>query len=339
MNAAVVGMGGMGRRHVQALQQLEAKLVAVCDQRAESLKDISPSTRTYGRWQELIKEEHRNLDLLCVVTNGPSHAEIVVEAAEAGIKHILCEKPMATSGQATRRMVQVCEEKGSLLAVNMSRRYMDRYRKLREMLQSGVIGDVRHISVVVGAGGLGCIGTIYFDSIAWLTGATPVWVIGEVETNPLPNVRGEQFHDPGGRGIVSYDTGMNVAAEFSEDIRVHSFMHIRGTEGHINLDSTSAFEWGRAAMWTRPIDQWSTPKTRSVNPTSVELDLGPPLDSVEETRRGLQDLLNGRTERTDLSGISSVDTALAFHLSGMRGMSRVELPLRGEDLSFDVPIT
>lgn len=92
-------------------------------------------------------------------------------------------------------------------------------------------------------------------------------------------------------------------------------------------------------MWTRTANQWSTPKTRSVNPTGVKLDLGPPLDSVEETRRGLQNLLDGRTERTDLAGISSVDTALAFHLSSMRDMTKVHLPLRGEDLLFDVPIT
>lgn len=332
----------MGIRHIKALEQLGATVVAVCDLRAETLERFSSTARIYQNWQELIDKERGRLDLVCVVTNGPSHAPIVINAARAGIKHILCEKPMATSGRATREMVRVCEEEGAFLAVNLSRRFTDRYLRLRDVIQSGVIGEVRHVTVIGGAGGLGCIASIYFDLIEWLTGAKAVWVIGEVEQHPLPNVRGHQFFDPGGRGMIRYNTTMNASVEFSEDIPKLGFMHLRGTQGHMDVgvvDAASEPNEERVRIWTRPEDKRDELKTRFVAPVPVQRDIPGLGDVVDATRRCMENLLNGRKERTDLAGISSVDTVLAFHLSGMRGNGKVQLPLHDGDLSFDVPIT
>src|SRR5689334_166964 len=101
VRAAVIGLGRHGLRHVQALSQIDkAELVAVCDARADALnaavKD-HPRAKTYTDWRELLEAE--KLDLLSVVTNGPSHAAITIAAARKQVGRIMCEKPMATSGK------------------------------------------------------------------------------------------------------------------------------------------------------------------------------------------------------------------------------------------------
>src|SRR6185295_3562358 len=99
MRGAVIGLGRHGMRHVQAYQLIEnVEIVAVCDVRSENVNAAVaefPSTRGYLDWRELLEQER--LDVISVVTNGPTHAPITIAAANAGVTHILCEKPFATS--------------------------------------------------------------------------------------------------------------------------------------------------------------------------------------------------------------------------------------------------
>jgi predicted dehydrogenase len=218
-NAAVIGLGGMGKRHLQALQGL-TRQVSVSDTRSDAFQGIDEAANRYTQWQELIAQKGSDLDLLIVSTNGPSHAEIVIAAAKAGVRHILCEKPMATSGQSARHMADVCRQTGSRLAINYSRRFMDRYRAFKRSLSEKPIGDIDHLNVTIGSGGLGCIGSHWFDFVEWLLESPPEWVMGSVDKNPAPCVRGEQFFDPGGKGLVRYQSGVTAFFELSGDVPV-----------------------------------------------------------------------------------------------------------------------
>lgn len=342
LRAAVIGMGGMGRRHLESLARLSIEPAAVCDLDATALESAdalcAKPPRRYVDWRALLAEE-RGIDFVTIATNGPSHCEIAVTAARAGIRHILCEKPMATSGADARTMARVCSETGTRLAVNMSRRYAQRFVGLKTMLQSGAIGALTHINVSVGAGGLGCIGTHYFDFVSWLADTRAAWVVGEVDKNTAPNVRGAAFHDPGGRGMVGYANGMTTSFQLSGSVAITPLMQIVGTDGYVDFDNWSPPARGRIAIYARPAAQRSLPKTRFVEPERVPFDAGKPIDVVDATAACIDDLIGAQREDTVAGGIEAVDTVMAFHLSSQRGLARIALPLAGGDLDFDVPIT
>lgn len=343
LRVAVAGLGGMGRRHLLALRGTAMEAVAVCDLAdaafAPAAELCAHAPRTYTSWQQMIEREAGQVDLVTIATNGPSHHAIAVAAARAGVRYILCEKPMATSGQAARDMARVCADAGAHLAVNLARRFADRFIRLKELLAGGAIGAIRHVNVAAGAGGLGNHGTHYFDFVAWLADTLPAWVIGDVDRNPAPNVRGPQFVDPGGRGLVGYANGMTACFQLTGDVARMGLMQIVGTDGYVDFDGWTPPTNGRISVFARAAHQRAAPKDRLVRPERVEFELGDPVDVVTATRACLEDLIGAHREDTVTPAIATVDTVMAFHLSARRHWARVELPLTGDDLKLDVPIT
>lgn len=340
---AVIGLGGMGQRHLAAVAKAGMVVSAVCDLRPEHLEDIrrekAPDANGYVDWDALIEAEAKQIDVLVIATNGPSHAPIMRKAVDAGIKHILCEKPMATNGHDARDMLACCEAGGARLAVNMSRRFAERFIRLRELLLSGAIGEIKHINVSAGAGGLGCIGTHYFDFVSWLGDTNAKWVTATIDEHSVENVRGEQFHDPGGRGLVGYENGMTACFQLSGEVSITPLMQIIGTHGYVDFNSWAPPDRGWIKIYARPKDQWDELKTRFVEPKLLDYDPGPQMDLVDAASVCLHDLVGDHAIETAAAGVESVDTVMAFHLSSQRDGQRVYLPLVGGDLEFDVPIT
>lgn len=342
LRAAVVGLGGMGRRHIQAIQAIGIEVIAICDLNENAfpltLELCKTIPRTYTQWQTLLEKEATHLAVLVVATNGPTHSVITQTAAQAGIKYMLCEKPMATNGHDAREMVAACKRAGSRLAIHLTQHFTECYIRLKELLKTGIIGELQHFGATVGAGGLGCAGTHFFDFPAWIADTTPVWVVGTVDPNLARNVRGPQFFDPGGRGMVGYANGLTGSFQLSGDIPYVPRMEIVGTQGFVEID-----EWWdpnvRIEIWTRPIEHWTALKTQRVKPERVEFGEYGGIDMIRSSQVCLRDLLGEHREDTVSGGIAAVDIVMAFHLSAKRDMARVRLPLTGPDLLFDVPIT
>lgn len=80
------------------------------------------------------------VDAVHVATEHHRHCEDVLAAAEAG-KHVLCEKPLATSVEDGRRMIEVCRANGVALQVAYYRRYYPKMLRIKELLDEGVIGQ------------------------------------------------------------------------------------------------------------------------------------------------------------------------------------------------------
>lgn len=82
------------------------------------------------------------LDGVMVCSDNASHQTLVEKAAEAHVKAILCEKPIATTLEGADAMVAACRERGSFLAIAFPCRYSPAFQRARAAVQEGRVGNV-----------------------------------------------------------------------------------------------------------------------------------------------------------------------------------------------------
>jgi len=338
VRAAVIGLGRHGLRHLQACQLIdEIEVVAVCDQRAETVARVTdehPGIKSYTAWKKLLEAE--KLDLVSVVTNGPSHAPITIAAARAGVKHIMCEKPMATCPWDARKMIAVCREQGARVAVAHARRWVPAYRNLRESIASGAIGKLSHFWFTCGGGLFAGNGSHLMDLARMLSGSDPETVVGMLDRTGTPNPRGDQFLDPGAVALFQFKNGMRFVIDMFEDLGVPPRIEIVGSIGRILIDEIEG-RWEISAREgenrSRPLAEYWLPLIpRVLEP--VELDI------VTMMKSGLAELISGG----DLScsgydGLATLEMIIATHASSRNGGLKIDLPLTEEYQSIQIPIT
>lgn len=96
----------------------------------------------YGSYEELLADP--TIDAVYVPLPNHLHKEWSIKAMEAG-KHVLCEKPIALNVKEAEEMAQASEKYGVVLAEAYMYRYHPRYQMIREIIESGQIGDIRGI--------------------------------------------------------------------------------------------------------------------------------------------------------------------------------------------------
>jgi len=141
---AVLGCGYWGSKHVRVLQGLaEVERVIAVDQdvdRLISLQKALPGLTSRTRLEDALDE----IDAVVVATPPRSHAPIAMRILEAG-KHALVEKPLATSSAEARELVATAESRGLTLMVGHTFEHNPAVWKLRELVESGVVGDVLYV--------------------------------------------------------------------------------------------------------------------------------------------------------------------------------------------------
>jgi 1,5-anhydro-D-fructose reductase (1,5-anhydro-D-mannitol-forming) len=122
-------------------------LVAVMRRDAARAKDYAVRhnvPRWYADADALIADHE--VDAVYIATPPSSHKEFVLKAARAG-KPVLVEKPMALSAEECEAMIAACRQAGVPLRVAYYRRKLPRFEKMREIIQSGAIGEPRAVDV------------------------------------------------------------------------------------------------------------------------------------------------------------------------------------------------
>ena len=84
----------------------------------------------------------QNLDGVIVTSENIHHRRLVEMAAQAGVKAILCEKPLATTAEDGRAMITACAASGAALATAFPCRYSPAFQRLRQQVDTGAVGDV-----------------------------------------------------------------------------------------------------------------------------------------------------------------------------------------------------
>ena len=215
LRVGVIGCSGIGTTHTSGLVGLpNVELAAGCDFVQSTLdafkakwQDNWDNISLYTNHQEMLAAE--NLDVVTVATSDHRHADLVVDAANAGVKGIFCEKPMATNIQDADRMLHATEQNGTILSIDHTRRWQPLWRHTREeIVGGGRIGDVQYVIGTL-SGGRAMLfrnGTHCVDAICYFADSTPEWVSAELEDGfgDYSEYKGDGGHDPFNRTFCTW---------------------------------------------------------------------------------------------------------------------------------------
>jgi len=143
---ALIGCGDIGILRARALARADGcSLVVAADtdaSKANAVAALIPGASGITNWREAVRRD--DVDAVIVSTPPSLHEEMTIAALEAG-KHVLCEKPLARTPAECRAMVQAAEQTGRRLATGFNYRFYPSFSRARELLDSGVIGELDHI--------------------------------------------------------------------------------------------------------------------------------------------------------------------------------------------------
>lgn len=299
--------------YATALKSLpEVELVGIADADLDRGRGAAErfATEHLADYRELLA---RDIDAVIICSANADHAEHTVAAARAG-KHVLVEKPIATTIPDARRMIETCREAGVQLQVAFPCRYHPAVTRVREMLDEGAVGRVIAIKgtnhgrmpggwfldKAAAGGGAVMDHTVHVvDLMRWFLGKEVVSVYAEVGTLLHP---GLEIDDAGllsmeleGGIFVTLDTSWSRPKTFPTwgDVT----MEIFGTAGVLSLDAfaqtvTVYSDGDRQVEWENWGDDMDTALVR---------------DFVEAVRTGQPVKITGE------DGLRAMEVALAAY--------------------------
>lgn len=238
---AIIGTGAIARHHAgYYLADERTEIVAGADINphalAEFCGEFSIPSR-YESYQELLAKEKPDIVSVCTWT--ASHPEITIAAVEAGVKGIICEKPMGQDAAGPREMVRLCAERGVPLAIHHQTRFSPPFVAARAAVARGDIGAPT-AALLSCRDGLLNIGSHTLDSALYVLGdPEPKWVLGQAERSTNRYERGTICEDR-----CAAVVGVSNAVRLFFDCDLPEIGHkqertIIGTEGIIVLDGQS----------------------------------------------------------------------------------------------------
>jgi len=150
----IIGCGKIAQvRHIpEYADNKNVQLAGYYDLNNARAKDLASKFggKAFDSYQELLAE--KDIDAVSVCTANHSHAEITIAALKSS-KHVLCEKPMATTLQDCETMVKTAKENKRFLMVGHNQRLAKAHVKAKELIESGLIGEILSFRTTFGHGG------------------------------------------------------------------------------------------------------------------------------------------------------------------------------------------
>jgi predicted dehydrogenase len=155
INVGVIGYGYWGPNMVRNFYaNQDAKVLKVSDLSKDRLALVEsgyPTIKTTTDFKELVKDPE--IDAVVIATPVSHHFPAAKEALESG-KHVLLEKPMTATVAESEKLIELAEKKNVKLMVDHTFLYTGAVRKMRELVQSGELGDLYYFDSVRGNLGL-----------------------------------------------------------------------------------------------------------------------------------------------------------------------------------------
>lgn len=300
----LVAVAGFGNHDAQVAQELEVPL--------------------YNDYTLLLKQVE--LDAIAIALPNKLHVESVELSLQAGIKNILLEKPIANTVEEAQHIIDICNEAGATLLIGHHRRSSSKYQFLREIIDSGRIGNIVGIQSNYAiakphsyydvewhtkkGGGPLLINAIHdFDDLNFVCGMTPARVYAAARNT----VRGNEVEDSVS-AVVEYKEGVTASYFISDatpspwnyDLAAEentfftmcpgeNSLRVFGTKGSFGFPNMDLYYYDENAFgWTSPLihEHFEVEKN---DPMTAELD-------------HFVDLCMGRETKPRCTGENGLDT-------------------------------
>lgn len=149
LRVGIIGTGGIARAHARELLRMEdVEIVALADLVPGKAEKFAKNcgiegARYYLSHKELLDAE-KDLDAVTICTYNRTHAECTIDALEKGI-NVLCEKPMSVTLEEAVAMRKAEKKSGKILSIGFQPRMDPNMKKIKEIVESGILGDIYYI--------------------------------------------------------------------------------------------------------------------------------------------------------------------------------------------------
>lgn len=149
LKVAIIGTGWIADAHANRYKEMsDVELVALADLVPGKAQKFAekwelPNARCYLSHKELLDAE-KDLDAVSICTYNRTHAECTIYALKKGV-NVLCEKPMSVTLEEAIEMRKAEKESGKILSIGFQPRMDPNMKKIKEIVESGILGDIYYI--------------------------------------------------------------------------------------------------------------------------------------------------------------------------------------------------
>lgn len=223
----------MGRGHLGCLEEIDdIELIAVADNYDGSLEKFravnkNKKTDYLSDYQELL--DRNDVDAVVICTPGYTHVDVVAAAIDAG-KHVLCEKPAATTMKDLQRLESIVRKAKTIFQIGLECRYLPVFQRMVKIIRDGGVGKPRllwckefrrpfrekvgnWIMFKEKSGGVFVEKTChFFDLMTWFADARPKKVIALAGQDVVKEIYGMKpdVYD-NGWVIIEYENGIRAS--------------------------------------------------------------------------------------------------------------------------------
>ena len=250
----IVGCGGISSLHGKASQAVaDVRLVSCCDLRTERAEEFAKRygcDSQYDNYRRMIHEQ--DLDGILLATWPNQHREQVERCLDAGVRHILCEKALALTGDEAREIRDLVETAGALLMEGFMYRHHPVIAEIEALIASGSLGTIDSVRGVFSSFDpetapvtdeernwrqrKECGGGVPYDFACYATNACnhfadgdPLCVYGLGSVSAQYETINRMF------GLIQYDNGCVGMIESSKGASHSQELRITGSEGIVTL--------------------------------------------------------------------------------------------------------
>jgi UDP-N-acetylglucosamine 3-dehydrogenase len=276
----VIGCGSIAKhRHLPEYETNQhVEIVALCDINQDRVEEAAKlyGASAYTKYEDLLANEE--VDAVSVCTPNYLHAPISIAALKAG-KHVLCEKPMATSSEEASQMIQASEESGKKLMIAHNQRFVPSHERAKSLIESGEIGKIYSFRSSFGHGGPEGWSADGKDSWFFKKEEAFIGAMGDLgvhKTDLLRFILGEEFVEAGAFVETSAKENADV-----DDTAVCVLKTKSGTIGtlaaswsYVSKEDNSTIIYGEKAIMRLEDDPVHSLVVQYVNGEVVKYELG-----------------------------------------------------------------